>query len=82
MRDIARRVQSLRKELGYVPTEVLNNVYIAGLDKESIKLLQPYTQEMAELVRSKKVQLQTSREKEAEWHEYQLDEKKIYIAIS
>jgi isoleucyl-tRNA synthetase len=82
MRDIARRVQSLRKELGYVPTEVLNNVNIAGLDEESIKLLQPYTQEMAELVRSKKVQLQTSREKEAEWHEYQLDEKKIYIAIS
>jgi isoleucyl-tRNA synthetase len=82
MRDIARRVQSLRKELGYVPTDMLNNVYIAGLDEESIRLLQPYAHEMAELVRSKKVQLQKSREAEAEWHEYQLDEKKIYIAIS
>jgi len=82
MRDIARRVQSLRKELGYVPTDILNMVHIAGLDEESIKLLQPYLGDMAELVRSKKVQLHASREAKAEWHEYPLDEKKIYIAIS
>ena len=82
MRDIARRVQSLRKELGYVPTDILSIVHIAGLDEESIKLLQPYLGEMAELVRSKKVQMHTSREAQAEWHEYPLDEKKIYIAIS
>ncbi len=82
MRDMARRVQSLRKELGYVPTDILNAVYIADLDEESIKLLQPYLREMAELVRAKKVQLHTSREVEAEWHKYSLDEKEIYIAIS
>ncbi|MEM2367438.1 MAG: isoleucine--tRNA ligase [Candidatus Bathyarchaeia archaeon] len=82
MRDIARRVQSLRKELGYVPTDILNTVQIAGLDEESIKLLEPYLGEMAELVRAKKVQLHTSQETKAEWHEYPLDEKKIYIAIS
>ncbi|MBS7621285.1 isoleucine--tRNA ligase [Candidatus Bathyarchaeota archaeon] len=82
MRDIARRVQSLRKELGYIPTDMLNNVHIAGLDEENIKLLQPYLSEMAELVRAKKVQLHTSLEAKAEWHEYQLDEKKIYITIS
>jgi isoleucyl-tRNA synthetase len=82
MRDIARRVQSLRKELGYVPTDILNMVHIAGLDEESRKLLQPYLGDMAELVRSKKVQLHASREAKAEWHEYPLDEKKIYIAIS
>lgn len=82
MRDIARRVQSLRKELGYIPTDILNTVHIAELDEESIKLLQPYLDEMAELVRAQKVQLHKSREAKAEWHEYPLDEKKIYIAIS
>jgi isoleucyl-tRNA synthetase len=82
MRDLARRVQSLRKELGYVPTDVLEAVYIAELEDESIRLLKPYLTEMKELVRAKNVHLQGNREEtEAEWHEYQLDDKKVYIAI-
>lgn len=83
MRDIARRVQALRKELGYVPTDMLDSVYIAGLDEENMRLLQSYLSEMAELVRAKKVQLHTSLDEvKTEWHEYPLDEKKIHIAIS
>jgi valyl-tRNA synthetase len=82
MRDLARRVQALRKELGYMPTDVLQTVYIAELDDESIKLLNPYLKEMEELVRTKNVSLQPkSKELEAKWHEYQLDDKTIYIAI-
>jgi isoleucyl-tRNA synthetase len=82
MRDLARRVQSLRKELGYMPTDILHVVHIAELDDESVRLLKPYLKEMEELVRTKKVQLHTSRDKmEAKWHEHQLDDKKIYIAI-
>ncbi len=83
MRDVARRVQSLRKELGYVPTEILETVHVAGLDEESIRLLKPYMEQMADLVRAKRVQLHTSpSEVEAEWHEYPLDDKKVYVAIS
>jgi valyl-tRNA synthetase len=82
MRDLARRVQSLRKELGYVPTEVLDAVHIAELEDESIRLLKPYLKEMEELVRAKKVHLHSSREEvKAEWHESQMDDRKIYIAI-
>jgi isoleucyl-tRNA synthetase len=82
MRDLARRVQALRKELGYMPTDVLDAVHIAELDDESIGLLEPYLAEMAELVRAKKVYLHGSRgELEAEWHESELDGKKIYINI-
>jgi isoleucyl-tRNA synthetase len=82
MRDIARRVQSLRRELGYIPTEILETVQIAGLEEENVKLLQPFLKQMAELVRAKKVQLQsTIPQKEEKWHENSLDEKKIYIAI-
>jgi len=83
MRDVAIRVQSLRKELGYVPTDILETVHVAGLDEESAKLIQPYLDEMAELVRAKRMQLHKSQnEVEVKWHEYPLDDKKIYIAIS
>jgi isoleucyl-tRNA synthetase len=84
MRDLARRVQSLRKELGYVPTDVLEAVYIAEVEDESVRLLRPYLKQMEELVRAKKVHLHARSEEvaEAKWHEYQLDDKKIRIAVS
>ena len=83
MRDLARRVQALRKELGYMPTDLLEAVHIAELDEESNNLLKPYLREMAELVRTKQVNLHSSREKlQAEWHESQLDDKKVYVAIA
>jgi isoleucyl-tRNA synthetase len=82
MRDLARRVQSLRKDLGYVPTDVLDAVHIAELDEDSIGLLQCCLEEMAELVRTKKVYLNAKRsEIDAEWHESKLDGKSIYITI-
>ncbi len=82
MRDLARRVQALRKERGYVPTDVLDAVRIAELDDESVALLEPYLQEMAELVRAKNVHLHRNRsEVEAEWCEYQVDDKKIYVTV-
>jgi len=83
MRDLARRVQALRKELGYMPTDVLEAVHIAELDDESIRLLEPYVSEMKNLVRSKELLLQVSRgETSVEWHESQLDDKKLAMAIS
>jgi isoleucyl-tRNA synthetase len=82
MRDLARRVQALRKELGYMPTDVLSTVYVADLDDESAKLLQPYLKEMEGLVRSNKVHLEDNRQQtNAEWHELQLDDKKLHVAI-
>ena len=82
MRDLARRVQALRKELGYVPTDVLEAVHIAELDEDSMGLLQPYLEEMAELVRTRKVYLHSSRsEVDTEWHESKLDGKRIHISI-
>ena len=83
MRDLARRVQSLRKELGYMPTDILETIYIAELQEESIRLVRPHLKEMEELVRAKKIHLLDKRkEKEAEWYEYKLNNKRVYIAIS
>ena len=82
MRDLARRVQALRKELGFMPTDVLESVHIAELDAESMGLLEPYLEAMAGLVRTRKVYLHGNRsEVDAEWHESELDGKKIYINI-
>jgi valyl-tRNA synthetase len=83
MRDLARRVQALRKQLGYMPTDVLDGVHIAALDVESSKLVSPYLTEMTELVRTRKVNLHEKTEEvpEAEWHETELDGKTIFISI-
>jgi isoleucyl-tRNA synthetase len=83
MRDLARRVQALRKELGFSPTDVLATVHLAELDTETTRLLEPYLAEMANLVRAKKVQVHKEQaEVTAEWHEYAFDDKKVYVAIT
>jgi isoleucyl-tRNA synthetase len=83
MRDLARRVQALRKELGFMPTDILESAHIAELDDESMQLLQPYLEEMAGLIRTRKVYLHSSRSEveDADWHESELDGKKIHINI-
>ncbi len=82
MRDLARRVQALRKELGFMPTEVLESAHISELEEENVSLLRPYLEQMAGLVRTRKVYLHGNRsEIQVEWHESELDGKKIYINI-
>jgi len=82
MRDLARRVQALRKELGFSPTDIVEAVYVAELDPNSIALLKPYVNEMEELVRAKTVQVHGDRVKiDTDWHESKLDKKKVYVAI-
>jgi isoleucyl-tRNA synthetase len=85
MRDLARRVQALRKELGYVPTDVLSDVFVAELDDENVRLLEPFKEEMQELVRATKVHLQGKRQQEEagkDWRECRLDDKLLYVAVS
>ncbi len=82
MRDLARRVQALRKELNYMPTDLLEAVHIAELDRESMELLEPYLTEMADLVRARKVYMNENRvEIDIKWHASKLDNKQIYINI-
>ena len=83
MRDLARRVQALRKDLGFVPTEILSEVHIANLSKESLGLIQPFLEELSELVRARKVYLHEEKPeiKAEEWHEFQLDKEKVNITI-
>ncbi len=82
MRDLARRVQALRKDLGFSPTDVLNCVYLSGLDSKNVNFLKPHLKTMADLVRSKEVIIKkTCIGVEATWHDFKLDSKKVNIAI-
>jgi isoleucyl-tRNA synthetase len=83
MRDLARRIQARRKELGFKPTDILEAVHLAELDADSARLLQPYLDQMAELVRTKKIEVHKKRsEVETEWNEHTIDDKQVCIAIT
>jgi valyl-tRNA synthetase len=82
LRDLSRRIQALRKELGFMPTDILGEVHIAKLDPENTALLKPYLSEMADLVRAKKVYVHAKQsEFEYEWHKLSLDKKEVNVAI-
>ena len=82
MRDLARRVQALRKELGFSPTDIVEAVHVAELDDKNMQLLKPFLTEMEGLVRAKTVQIHGERVKfNAEWHESKLDKKKVYVVV-
>lgn len=82
MRDLARRVQVLRKELGFSPTDIVDSVHIADLPQKDVELLNPFLIEMQELVRAKKVHVHNERiDVNADWHENKLDKKKVYVAV-
>jgi len=82
MRDLARRVQALRREMGFMPTEILEAAHIAGLEQNDVKLLEPHLELMRELVRVKRVELHTAKpETPMKWREFRLDGRTVHIAI-
>lgn len=81
-RDIARRLQALRKTRGYSPTAVLAAASVAGLEEEEMKMLEPLRDELAFLVRVRRVNLFTAREGRAKWAEEDLDGRPVYLDVS
>ncbi|UCD97041.1 MAG: hypothetical protein JSV35_03030, partial [Candidatus Bathyarchaeota archaeon] len=83
MRDLARRVQALRKQLGFSPTEILESVHLAQLNPETIQLLNPHLEKMVELVRARKIDLQADKaDLNVDWQEFKVDGKTVSVAIS
>ena len=81
VRDVARRIQALRKESGYVPTALLEIAQIGGLEEEDLALLEPKKKEIAFLVRVKRVELTVERERRSGWKEADLDGRPIYLKV-
>ncbi len=55
VKDLARRLQTLRKERGFNPTDILDVASILELDAESLEMAKERTDDLAFLVRVKKI---------------------------
>lgn len=55
LKDVARRIQALRKERGYDPADMLGAASVTGLDERQAGLLAPKSAELAFLVRARAV---------------------------
>ncbi|MDF2427965.1 MAG: isoleucine--tRNA ligase [Nitrosopumilus sp.] len=78
VKDIARRLQTLRKERGYTPTDVLDVASILELDEESLEMMKEKSDELAFLVRVKQVNFTESCK---EYKEDDIDGQKIRISV-
>ena len=55
VKDLARRLQTLRKERGYNPTDILQTASILDLDEESLEMVKEKSSELAFLVRVRQI---------------------------
>ena len=78
VKDVARRLQTLRKERGYNPTDILEIASILDLDKESQDMIGNRIQEITFLTRVKKVNFVESCKT---YKEDDIDGQKIRISI-
>jgi isoleucyl-tRNA synthetase len=78
IRDVARRLQALRKERGYTPTDILETAYILDLDEESIQMINERQNELAFLVRVKKIVFE---DKAKSYKDDDIDGQKIRISV-
>ncbi|MBT8251461.1 MAG: class I tRNA ligase family protein, partial [Nitrosopumilus sp.] len=78
IKDIARRLQTLRKERGYNPTDILDTASILDLDEESLEMIQDKAEDLAFLVRVKQVNFSESCK---EYKDDDIDGQKIRISV-
>ena len=78
VKDLARRLQSLRKERGYNPTDILSTASVLELDQESLDMLKDKTDELAFLVRVKQVNFTRTCK---EYKDDDIDGQKIKISV-
>ena len=78
IKDLARRLQALRKERGYNPTDVLNTASILDLDEESLDMIKNKTEDLSFLVRVKQVNFTQTCKK---YKDDDIDGQKIRISV-
>jgi len=81
VRDVARRLQALRKEKGYVPTEVLPKASVAGVDRATAEILLGKKERLLFLVRAKDLEVTEGSPSGEGWTESDLDGKKVFLRI-
>jgi len=78
VKDLARRLQTLRKEIGYSPTDIIDTAYILDLDPESLEMIKEKADELAFLVRVKHVDFTDTAK---EYKQEDIDGLKVRISV-
>jgi isoleucyl-tRNA synthetase len=78
VKDLARRLQTLRKERGYNPTEVLQTASILELDSESLEMVKERSDELAFLVRVRQIDFAGTAKN---YKDDEIDGQKIRISV-
>ena len=78
VKDVARRIQTLRKERGYNPTDILNVASVLDLEDEQLQMLKEKEKDLAFLVRVKKIDFTQSCK---EYKDDDIDGQKIRISV-
>jgi isoleucyl-tRNA synthetase len=83
MRDLARNLQSLRKEKGFNPTEVLSSAKVVGLSDQNVLLLEKKKEQLAFLVRVKKVELYSDLSPDSgSWAKAEIEGTEVRLDVS
>jgi len=81
VRDMARRIQSMRKKRGFNPTDILDTAYLAGLEPEVEMAIQPRLGELAYLVRVKEIKVMKEAVEGVRWEDVEIDGRHVKISV-
>jgi isoleucyl-tRNA synthetase len=82
LRDIARNLQSIRKQKGFNPTDVLSLAQVAGIGPQYSSMLEKKKEELAFLVRVKEVKIYAQLPAGSDsWHSVEIDGTDVKLEI-
>ena len=81
IRDLARRIQSERKETGLDPSTMLKNTLIYGIEDSTKTLLIPKLSELKYLIRTNDVQVVEDLTLGSNWKDIDIDGTKLKICL-
>ncbi len=81
VKDLARNIQQLRKELGYSPTQILDTAYISNFSPEEITKLRDFKIDLQNLVRVNKIEFSENTDGDKGSKKIELDGREILIYI-
>jgi isoleucyl-tRNA synthetase len=81
VKDLARNLQQLRKEMGYLPTDLLSYARVSNLSETEVASLGVFKDELAYLVRAKSVEFYLHLLEKDKYKEIEIDGRKFLISI-
>lgn len=81
VRDIARRIQNLRKDKGLDPNDLIEKSHISGISHNHHAIFSTKLDLLSHLTRSKNIVIHESEDSNIEWTEFKIDGNPIQIAI-